>query len=115
MGAHRSPSPADRPGAGPPVGLARIASLALAGVTHFLAPAFLLLGVYLLTRWTLFLVLLALVALDLAWLLRPRSIPSRRAPSVSPVTTRPACSPCSTGSAPRSGRPGPTWWPSAAR
>ncbi|AQZ67274.1 hypothetical protein BKM31_42665 [[Actinomadura] parvosata subsp. kistnae] len=56
-------------------GLARVAVHTLALLTHLLTPAFLLLGVYLLTRGTLFAILPALVALDLAWLLRPRPAP----------------------------------------
>ncbi|WP_103956651.1 M48 family metallopeptidase [Nonomuraea solani] len=63
------------PFAAPSAGSARVASLALAWLVHLLAPAFLLLGLYLLTRWTLFLILPAIVALDLAWLLRPRPVP----------------------------------------
>ncbi|MEV1002787.1 M48 family metallopeptidase [Nonomuraea sp. NPDC050202] len=56
-------------------GIARAAVYTLALLTHLLTPAFLLLGIYLLTRGSLFAILPALVALDLAWLLRPRAAP----------------------------------------
>ncbi|MEV0830818.1 M48 family metallopeptidase [Nonomuraea rubra] len=58
-----------------PAGIARAIVFTLAVLTHLLTPAFLLLGIYLLTRGTLFAILPALVALDLAWLLRPRAAP----------------------------------------
>ncbi|MFC5833695.1 M48 family metallopeptidase [Nonomuraea insulae] len=60
---------------GASAGAARVAGYALAFLTHLLAPAFFLLGVFLVTRWTLFAILPALVAFDLAWLLRPRPVP----------------------------------------
>ncbi|WP_344877022.1 M48 family metallopeptidase [Nonomuraea antimicrobica] len=65
-------------GGGTSVGAARVATYALAFLVHLLAPAFLALGGYLVTRWTLFAILPALVALDLAWLLRPRPAPFPR-------------------------------------
>ncbi|GAA3213238.1 M48 family metallopeptidase [Nonomuraea helvata] len=53
-------------------GLARIASYALACLVHFLGPAFLVAGGYLLSRMTIFAFFLGVVALGLAWLVRPR-------------------------------------------
>lgn len=53
-------------------GLARIASYALACLVHLLGPAFLVVGVYLLFRLTPFAIFLGVVALGLAWLVRPR-------------------------------------------
>jgi Zn-dependent protease with chaperone function len=50
----------------------RIAGYALAGLVHLMAPALLATAAYLLTRPTFFTVPAALIALDLAWLLRPR-------------------------------------------
>ncbi|NRQ37357.1 M48 family metalloprotease [Nonomuraea sp. NN258] len=53
--------------------VARWASYALAGVVHLLPPALLALGAYLLTRFTLLTAPIALVVIDLAWLIRPRT------------------------------------------
>jgi Zn-dependent protease with chaperone function len=65
--------PADLPAGSPSAGrVTRTASYLLAFVVHLLAPAFLLIGVYLVTRLVLPVILYGLVALDLAWLLRPR-------------------------------------------
>ncbi|NUW38253.1 M48 family metalloprotease [Nonomuraea sp. SMC257] len=55
--------------------MSRIAGYVLAGVVHLLAPAFLGTGVYLITRLNVPGVLFGLVALDFAWLLRPRPAP----------------------------------------
>ncbi|RVX39293.1 Zn-dependent protease with chaperone function [Nonomuraea polychroma] len=55
------------------VGLARIASYALACLVHLLGPAFLIVGVYLLSRMTLFAFFVGVVAVGLAWLVRPRA------------------------------------------
>ncbi|MEV1173569.1 M48 family metallopeptidase [Nonomuraea sp. NPDC049784] len=54
------------------VGLARIASYAVACLVHLLGPTFLVVGVYLLFRMTIFAFFLGVVALGLAWLVRPR-------------------------------------------
>ncbi|KAB8190574.1 M48 family metalloprotease [Nonomuraea phyllanthi] len=59
-------------------GPARIASYVLACLVHLLAPALLITGAYLLTRLTVAGILFGLVALDLAWLLRPRPAPFPR-------------------------------------
>ncbi|MEV0150217.1 MULTISPECIES: M48 family metallopeptidase [unclassified Nonomuraea] len=53
----------------------RTAGYILAFLVHLLAPAFLVTGVYLVTRLTIGGILFGLVALDLAWLLRPRPAP----------------------------------------
>lgn len=63
--------------------LARAAGYVLAFVIHLLAPAFLLTGVYLVTRFALPGILYDLVALDFAWLLRPR--PARFPASAVPL------------------------------
>ncbi|GAA2324537.1 hypothetical protein GCM10010149_92420 [Nonomuraea roseoviolacea subsp. roseoviolacea] len=55
--------------------MSRIAGYVLAGVIHLLAPAFLATGAYLITRLNVPGVLFGLVALDYAWLLRPRPAP----------------------------------------
>ncbi|WP_181448883.1 M48 family metallopeptidase [Nonomuraea aridisoli] len=56
-------------------GAARVAVYALAFLTHLLCPAFFLIGVYFVTRWSFVSFVLAFIAFDLAWLLRPRPAP----------------------------------------
>ncbi|WP_440103527.1 M48 family metallopeptidase [Streptosporangium sp. H16] len=55
--------------------MSRTGGYILASVVHLLAPAFLVTGAYLVTRLTITGILFGLVALDLAWLLRPRPAP----------------------------------------
>ncbi|MFF5109870.1 M48 family metalloprotease [Streptosporangium sp. NPDC000509] len=55
--------------------VSRTGGYVLALAVHLLAPAFLLTGVYLVTRLTIGGILFGLVVLDLAWLLRPRPAP----------------------------------------
>ncbi len=55
--------------------MSRTSGYILASVVHLLAPAFLVTGAYLVTRLTITGILFGLVALDLAWLLRPRPAP----------------------------------------
>ncbi|MGP3936030.1 M48 family metallopeptidase [Nonomuraea sp. KM88] len=74
-GLHEDVLRSEKEPGGLPAGTARVAGYALACLTHLLTPALLLLAGYLLTRGSLLAVLPALVALDLAWLLRPRPAP----------------------------------------
>lgn len=92
----------------PAASSARAGGYVLAGVTHLLAPAFLVTGVYLVSTLSVGGVLSGLIALDLAWLLRPRSRPSPARPYLSPGPKRLTCSPSSTVSARSWGRPGRT-------
>ncbi|MGN9786591.1 M48 family metallopeptidase [Nonomuraea sp. ZG12] len=55
--------------------MSRTTGYALAFVVHLLAPAFLVTGIYLIAGLTVGGILFGLVALDLAWLLRPRPAP----------------------------------------
>lgn len=59
----------------PAASSARAGGYVLAGVTHLLAPAFLVTGVYLVSTLSVGGVLSGLIVLDLAWLLRPRPAP----------------------------------------
>ncbi|MFG2075543.1 M48 family metallopeptidase [Nonomuraea maritima] len=60
--------------AGPTTGrLSRVAGYFLAVAVHLLAPAFLVTGVYLISRLSIGGILFGLIALDLAWLTRPRT------------------------------------------
>ncbi|MDR8409848.1 M48 family metalloprotease [Nonomuraea sp. 3-1Str] len=77
-------SPTASPGCPPPASApppraggraSRTAGYLLAFLVHLLAPAFLVTGIYLVTRLTIGGILFGLVALDLAWLLRPRPAP----------------------------------------
>ncbi|MFI9594578.1 M48 family metallopeptidase [Nonomuraea sp. NPDC052265] len=74
---------ADR--AGGSAGIARTAGYVLAGLVHLLPFAFLALGVYLVTRFTVLSVPIGLIVLDLAWLLRPRPV---RVPGGAETLTR---------------------------
>ncbi|MER6514124.1 M48 family metallopeptidase [Nonomuraea sp. NPDC001636] len=58
--------------AGGSAGAARAAGYALAALVHLLPIAFLALGGYLVTRFTILSVPFGVIALDVAWLLRPR-------------------------------------------
>ncbi|MEU0566693.1 M48 family metallopeptidase [Nonomuraea sp. NPDC005983] len=55
--------------------MTRTIGYVLAFVIHLLAPAFLIIGIYLVTRLTVVGILYGLVALHVAWLLRPRPVP----------------------------------------
>ncbi|SDK74780.1 M48 family metallopeptidase [Nonomuraea jiangxiensis] len=55
--------------------MSRTTGYVLAFVIHLCAPAFLVGGIYLVTRLTIGGILFGLVALDLAWLRRPRPVP----------------------------------------
>ncbi|QFY10943.1 M48 family metalloprotease [Nonomuraea phyllanthi] len=72
------------PASGLSVGLAHIASYVVACLVHLLGPAFLVIGVYLLSRMTVFALLAGVVALGFAWLVRPR-VP-RLPPDIQPLT-----------------------------
>lgn len=54
-------------------GVSRIASYVIAWVGHLLCPAFLVIGVYLLSLMNPFAFLIGLVVLGLGWLVRPRA------------------------------------------
>ena len=76
MPADAPPESAHRPSAPRTAGrVSRTAGYVLALVVHLLAPAFLVTGVYLIAGLIVGGVLFGLVALDLAWLLRPRPAP----------------------------------------
>ncbi|GGT37485.1 M48 family metalloprotease [Nonomuraea spiralis] len=80
--AARENASTDKGGSG---GLARTAGYALAAVVHLLPFAFLALGGYLVTRFTILSVPIGAIVLDLAWLLRPRPV---RVPGGAETLTR---------------------------
>ncbi|MGW2154839.1 M48 family metallopeptidase [Nonomuraea sp. NPDC001699] len=71
--------------AGGSAGLARAAGYALAALVHLLPFAFLAIGVYLVTRFTILSVPIGLIVIDLAWLTRPRPV---RVPGGAETLTR---------------------------